>query len=40
MEGVAGAAPCSCSDLGVLTTGEIVHVDAGFHMIGFAGDEA
>jgi enoyl-[acyl-carrier protein] reductase I len=34
MEGVAGAALWLLSDLGRSTTGEIVHVDAGFHMIG------
>ena len=39
MEGVAGAALWLCSDLGLSTTGEIVHVDAGFHMMGLAGDE-
>jgi enoyl-[acyl-carrier protein] reductase I len=39
MEGVAGAALWLCSDLGFSTTGEVVHVDAGFHMMGLAGDE-
>ena len=39
MEGVAGAALWLCSDLGRSTTGEVVHVDAGFHMMGLAGDE-
>ena len=39
MEGVAGCALWLCSDLGLSTTGEIVHVDAGFHMMGLAGDE-
>jgi len=40
MEGVAGAALWLLSDLGRSTTGEIVHVDAGFHMMGLpAGDE-
>ncbi|WP_295709139.1 enoyl-ACP reductase [uncultured Brevundimonas sp.] len=39
MEGVAGAALWLCSDLGLSTTGEIVHVDAGFHMMGMAADE-
>ena len=39
MEGVAGAALWLCSDLGLSTTGEIIHVDAGFHMMGLAGDE-
>ncbi|OYU68700.1 MAG: enoyl-ACP reductase [Alphaproteobacteria bacterium PA2] len=34
MEGVAGAALWLLSDLGRSTTGEIVHVDAGFHMMG------
>ena len=40
MEGVAGAALWLLSDLGRSTTGEIVHVDAGFHMMGLpSGDE-
>lgn len=34
MEGVAGAALWLLSDLGRSTTGEVVHVDSGFHMIG------
>ena len=34
MEGVAGTALWLLSDLGRSTTGEVVHVDAGFHMIG------
>ena len=40
MEGVAGCALWLLSDLGASTTGEIVHVDAGFHMIGMAEPEA
>ena len=39
MEGVAGAALWLCSDLGFSTTGEVIHVDAGFHMMGMAVDE-
>ena len=39
MEGVAGCALWLLSDLGLSTTGEVVHVDAGFHMMGLAGDE-
>ncbi len=39
MEGVAGCALWLLSDLGRSTTGEVVHVDAGFHMIGLP-DEA
>ena len=39
MEGVAGAALWLCSDLGFSTTGEVIHVDAGFHMMGLSGDE-
>jgi enoyl-[acyl-carrier protein] reductase I len=42
MEGVAGCALWLLSDLGRSTTGEVVHVDAGFHMIGLPdglGDE-
>ena len=34
MESVAGCALWLLSDLGRSTTGEVVHVDAGFHMIG------
>jgi len=40
MEGVAGCALWLLSDLGRSTTGEVVHVDAGFHMIGMAEDAA
>jgi enoyl-[acyl-carrier protein] reductase I len=40
MEGVAGAALWLLSDLGLSTTGEVVHVDAGFHIMGFTDDEA
>ena len=40
MEGVAGAALWLLSDLGRSTTGEVVHVDAGFHMIGLPDPEA
>ena len=40
MEGVAGAALWLLSDLGRSTTGEVVHVDAGFHMMGLpSGDD-
>ncbi len=39
MEGVAGCALWLVSDLGLSTTGEVVHVDAGFHMMGMAADE-
>jgi enoyl-[acyl-carrier protein] reductase I len=39
MEGVAGAALWLLSDLGRSTTGEVVHVDAGFHIMGFREDE-
>ncbi len=39
MEGVAGAALWLLSDLGRSTTGECVHVDAGFHIMGFSEDE-
>ena len=38
MEGIAGCALWLLSDLGRSTTGEIVHVDAGFHMIGLPDD--
>ena len=40
MEGVAGAALWLLSDIGRSTTGECVHVDAGFHIMGFTEDEA
>ena len=39
MEGVAGAALWLLSDLGRSTTGEIVHVDAGFHMMGLPSED-
>ena len=39
MEGVAGCALWLLSDLGRSTTGEIVHVDAGFHMMGMPDAE-
>nr|WP_272887000.1 enoyl-ACP reductase [Phenylobacterium aquaticum] len=39
MEGVAGAALWLLSDLGRSTTGELVHVDAGFHIMGFTEDD-
>jgi len=39
MEGIAGCALWLLSDLGRSTTGEVVHVDAGFHMMGLASDE-
>ena len=38
MEGVAGCALWLLSDLGRSTTGEVVHVDAGFHMMGLPSD--
>jgi enoyl-[acyl-carrier protein] reductase I len=40
MEGVAGCSLWLLSDLGKSTTGELIHVDAGFHIMGFAEDEA
>src|SRR6201991_1841535 len=40
MEGVAGSALWLLSDLGKSTTGEVIHVDAGFHIMGFSEDEA
>ncbi|HWF00461.1 MAG TPA: enoyl-ACP reductase [Caulobacteraceae bacterium] len=39
MEGVAGCALWLLSDLGASTTGEIIHVDAGFHMMGLPSEE-
>ena len=39
MEGVAGCALWLLSDLGRSTTGEVVHVDAGFHMMGLPDPE-
>jgi len=39
MEGVAGCALWLLSDLGLSTTGEVVHVDAGFHMMGMPDGE-
>ena len=40
MEGVAGSALYLLSDLGRSTTGEVLHVDAGFHMIGLPDEMA
>ena len=34
MEGIAGCALWLLSDLGKSTTGEVIHVDAGFHIVG------
>ena len=34
MEGIAGCALWLLSDLGRSTTGEVIHVDAGFHIVG------
>lgn len=34
MEGIAGCALWLLSDLGRSTTGEVIHVDAGFHVVG------
>jgi len=39
MEGVAGCSLWLLSDLGFSTTGEVVHVDSGFHIMGFSEDE-
>ena len=42
MEGIAGCALWLLSDLGKSTTGEVIHVDAGFHIVGVpstGGDE-
>jgi enoyl-[acyl-carrier protein] reductase I len=39
MEGVAGCALWLLSDLGRSTTGEVVHVDAGFHMMGLPTED-
>ena len=39
MEGVAGCALWLLSDLGKSTTGELIHVDAGFHIMGFTEDD-
>jgi enoyl-[acyl-carrier protein] reductase I len=40
MEGVAGCALWLLSDLGRSTTGEVIHVDAGFHMMGLPDEFA
>ena len=40
MEGVAGCALWLLSDLGMSTTGEVIHVDAGFHMMGLPDELA
>jgi enoyl-[acyl-carrier protein] reductase I len=38
MEGVAGSALWLCSNLGASTTGEVIHVDSGFHAVGLPDD--
>jgi enoyl-[acyl-carrier protein] reductase I len=40
IEGVAGCALWLLSELGRSTTGEVIHVDGGFHMIGLPEDSA
>jgi len=40
MEGIAGCALWLLSDLGRSTTGEVVHVDAGFHIVGLPDELA
>lgn len=39
MEGIGGCALWLLSDLGKSTTGEVVHVDAGFHIVGVPDGE-
>ncbi|MDF3047017.1 MAG: fabI [Candidatus Midichloriaceae bacterium] len=39
LEDVAGAAIFLLSDLGSGTTGEVVHVDCGFHAVGMSGED-
>ncbi|RZO68997.1 MAG: enoyl-ACP reductase [Parvularculaceae bacterium] len=39
-KGVAGAALYLLSDLGASCTGEVLHVDAGFHIVGMPDEEA
>lgn len=39
LEAVGGAAVFLCSDAGMSTTGEIIHVDGGLHILGMAQDE-
>jgi enoyl-[acyl-carrier protein] reductase I len=38
IEGVAGCALWLLSDIGQSTTGEVIHVDAGFHIMGLPAD--
>jgi enoyl-[acyl-carrier protein] reductase I len=40
IEGIAGCALWLLSDLGRSTTGEVVHVDGGFHIIGLPEEDA
>jgi enoyl-[acyl-carrier protein] reductase I len=35
LESIGGTAVWLCSDYGACTTGEVVHVDGGFHILGF-----
>ena len=37
---IADAALWLLSDLGLSTTGEVIHIDAGFHIMGFREEEA
>ena len=39
LEAVGGAALFLCSDAGSFTTGEIIHVDGGLHILGMAREE-
>jgi enoyl-[acyl-carrier protein] reductase I len=40
LEAIGGTAVWLCSDYGAATTGEIVHVDGGYHILGFPQAEA
>ena len=35
LEAIGGTAAWLCSDYGAATTGEIIHVDGGYHVLGF-----
>ena len=35
LEAIGGTAVWLCSDYGICTTGEIIHVDGGYHVLGF-----
>ncbi|MFN3844489.1 MAG: SDR family oxidoreductase, partial [Paracoccaceae bacterium] len=35
LDAIGGTAAWLCSDFGASTTGEVIHVDGGYHVLGF-----